>query len=191
MNICMYGASSERLSPFYLNKIEEFGEILAVRGHRLIYGGGGQGLMGAAARGVTAAGGQVIGVAPAFFKADGVLFEQCTEFIYTDTMRQRKQIMEDRSDAFVMVPGGIGTFEEFFEILTLKQLGRHCKPIGIYNLQGYFDPIQQMMEKAIREGFMEAACRKLYCVFSDAKPLFAYLESYDPAQNTQEVYKKV
>ena len=102
-------------------------------------------MMGAVARGMTEVGGEILGVAPGFFNVDGILYEKCTEFIYTETMRQRKQIMEDRADAFVMTAGGIGTFEEFFEILTLKQLGRHNKPIAILNTNGYYDAMEQIL----------------------------------------------
>ena len=90
---------------------------MADRGHNLVYGAGGQGLMGAVARGVHEKNGNIVGVVPSFFNVDGVLFGDCNELIFTETMRERKQIMEDRSDAFIMTPGGIGTFEEFFEIL--------------------------------------------------------------------------
>jgi len=188
MNICLYGASSNEIAPTYLEKTEAFGRLLAKRGHTLVYGGGAAGLMGAAARGVTAQKGSIIGVAPRFFSADGVLYEHCSEFVYTDTMRQRKQIMEDRSEGFVMVPGGIGTFEEFFEVLTLKQLGRHQKPIAVYNINGYFDGLEQLILHAMEEGFMQESCKELYAFFDDGETLLHYLEQYRPTQGT---YKKV
>lgn len=176
MNLCLYGASSDNIDPAYLAAAEELGRKLASRGHGLVFGGGAQGLMGAAARGVHAAGGSLVGVAPGFFNVDGVLYPHCTEFIYTDTMRQRKQIMEERADGFVMVPGGIGTYEEFFEMLTLRQLGRHSKPIAILNLQGYYDLLEQMLEQTVEQGFMQPVCRSLYASFSDADALLDYLE---------------
>lgn len=176
MNLCLYGASSDQIAPAYLQAVEALGEKLARRGHGLVFGGGAQGLMGAAARGVSSRSGYILGVAPSFFNVDGVLYPHCTEFIYTETMRQRKQIMEDRADGFIMVPGGIGTYEEFFEMLTLKQLGRHSKPIAVLNLDGYYDLLQQMLEQTIEQGFMKPACRDLYGVFSDADALLDYLE---------------
>lgn len=176
MNLCIYGASSDLIDPAYIRAVEDLGQTLALRGHGLVFGGGAQGLMGAAARGVTARQGYILGVAPGFFNVDGVLYPHCTEFIYTETMRQRKQIMEDRADGFIMVPGGIGTYEEFFEMLTLKQLGRHSKPIAILNLGGYYDLLQQMLEQTIDQGFMKPACRQLYGVFTDADALLDYLE---------------
>ena len=188
MNICLYGASSDEIAPVYPEKTEAFGRLLAKRGHTLVYGGGGAGLMGAAARGVTAEGGEIIGVAPRFFSADGVLYEHCTEFVYTDTMRQRKQIMEERSEGFVMVPGGIGTFEEFFEVLTLKQLGRHTKPIAVYNINGYFDDLLKLILHAMDEGFLQHSCKELYAFFDDGEELLDYLEQYRP---TDGIYKKV
>ena len=181
MNLCLYGASSDQIAPAYLQAVEALGAKLAARGHGMVFGGGAQGLMGAAARGVSSQHGYILGVAPSFFNVDGVLYPHCTEFIYTETMRQRKQIMEDRADGFIMVPGGIGTYEEFFEMLTLKQLGRHSKPIAILNLNGYYDLLEQLLEQTIRQGFMKPACRSLYGVFSDADALLDYLEQANDA----------
>ena len=177
MKICLYGASSNDIPPIYISATEQLGEVMVMRGHTLIYGGGAGGLMGAAARGTVRKGGKVIGVAPSFFNADGILFKGCTEIIYTDTMRQRKQIMEDSSDAFIMVPGGIGTFDEFFEIITLKQLGRHNKPVAIFNINGYFDEIINMLDKAVSQGFMTEKSKALAPVFYDAEKLIGYLEN--------------
>ena len=162
MNICVYGASGNRLDPAYFTAAETLGRLIAQGGHSLIFGGGAGGLMGACARGAHAAGGTVIGVAPRFFDEPGVLFDHCTRFLYTDTMRQRKQIMEDESDAFIALPGGIGTFEEFFETLTLKQLGRHTKPMAVLNTLGYYEPMGQLLAKAARGGFMSESCFKLF-----------------------------
>lgn len=179
MKICVYGASSNVIDKSYIEDVEKLGEMLVERGHSLVYGAGAQGLMGAVARGVHSMDGEIVGVSPKFFDVDGVLFEHCTELIYTDTMRQRKQIMEDRAEAFVMVPGGIGTFEEFFEILTLKQLGQHKKPIAVYNFKGYYDAMENMMEQAIEQKFMKDKCRNLYKFFDNMEEMFEYLENYD------------
>ena len=97
----------------------------------------------------------------------GILHKTCDEFIFTETMRERKQIMEERSDAFIMVPGGIGTLEEFFEILTLKQLGRHNKPIVVFNINGYYDDLEKMLYKSETEGFMRPVPQKLYESFDN------------------------
>ena len=107
-----------------------------------------------------------------------MLYPHCDEFFYTDTMRERKQILEDKADAFVAVPGGIGTFDELFEILTLKQLGRHSKPIALLNLRGYYDPLLALLDKAIADGFMTEECRSLWAAFDNADTLLDYLEDY-------------
>ncbi len=154
MNICLYGSASDAIDPLYMRATEALGEEMARRGHRLIFGGGKGGLMGAAARGVVRSGGQLTGVAPRFFRPDGVLFEDCTEFIFTDTMRERKQQMEDHADSFIMTPGGIGTFEEFFEIYTLRQLHRTEKPLAVFDVNGYFSPLRELLRHAVRENFV-------------------------------------
>lgn len=177
MQICIYGASSNTIDERYIRAVEALGRAMAQRGHGLVFGGGAQGLMGAAARGMTEGGGQITGVAPRFFDVDGILYQDCTTLIYTDTMRERKAIMEERADAFVMTPGGIGTFEEFFEVLTLRQLGRHNKPIAVLNLNHYYDPMQTMLENAIAQNFMKPACRQLYAMFDNPEALLDYLES--------------
>lgn len=164
MNICVYGASSNKIDEKYIAAGERLGELLAENGHTLVFGGGAGGLMGAVARGADRKGGKIIGVAPSFFNVDGILYERCTEFFYTETMRERKAKMEELSDAFIMTPGGIGTFEEFFEILTLKQLGRHQKPIAVLNTGGYFDNLTAQLKTAVEEDFMTERCLSLFSV---------------------------
>ena len=164
MNICIYGASSRKLAKEYYDAAEALGALMAQQGHTLVFGGGQEGIMGAVARGAHAHGGAIIGVAPRFFDEPGILFAECTEFIYTETMRERKAIMEERSDAFIVLPGGIGTYEEFFEMLTLKQLGRHNKPMVMLNTRGYYDPMSAMLQNTVDEGFMSADCMELYGV---------------------------
>lgn len=158
MNICIYGASSDAIDASYKKAAWELGHKLGESSFGMVFGGGATGLMGAAARGFESGGSEnesvLIGVAPRFFDRPGVLYDGCNEMIWTETMRERKQKMEDLSDAFVVLPGGIGTFEEFFEILTLRQLKRHDKPIILYNINGYYDQIRLLMEQAVREHFM-------------------------------------
>lgn len=180
MNICVYGASSNDINKRYIGETEKLGLIMAQHGHNLVYGGGANGVMGAVARGVTAGAGKVIGVAPTFFNADGILYDKCTELIPTKTMRERKQIMEDKADAFIMAPGGIGTYEEFFEILTLKQLSRHNKAIAVYNVGGFYNKLMDFLEHGIEEGFMTPACHKLFKLFDNAEEMLSYIESYVP-----------
>ena len=179
MRICVFCASSETIDKSYLLTGERFGEMLAEQGHTLVFGAGKYGVMGAVARGLRRKGGKALGVIPAFFNESEVAFTDC-ELIYTETMRERKQIMEDNSSAFVIMPGGIGTFEEFFEILTLKQLRRHTKPIVIYNVNGYYDSMLNMIDTAIAENFMDEKCRNLYYVSDSADKVFEYLSEYKP-----------
>lgn len=162
MKICIYGASGSELDPRYYDAAEELGRLLAREGHSLVFGGGNHGLMGACARGAAASGGEIIGVAPRFFDEPGVLFEHCTRFVFTETIRERKAAMEAESDAFIVLPGGIGTFEEFFETLTLKQLGRHGKPIAVLNTLGYYSDLMRMLETAAEGRFLSRNCLLLF-----------------------------
>ncbi len=178
MKICVYGAASNNIDESYKIEVEELGRRLAERGHSLVYGAGANGLMGAVARGVYEKKGDIIGVVPTFFNVDGVLFPHCTEMIKTKTMRERKQIMEDNADAFIMVPGGIGTYDEFFEILTLKQLKQHQKPVAIFNVNNYYGEMDKMMQKAVSEGFVSKPTMYLYEIIDDIDKIFDYIENY-------------
>ncbi len=179
MKICVFGAASPEIDKEYFEKVQAFGEEMVKRGHSLVFGGGGNGLMGAAAQGVQMQGGYIEGVIPSFFEDEEIeaVFPFCDEVIETKTMRERKQIMEDRSDAFVIVPGGIGTFEEFFEIMTLRQLCRHNKPIVLYNVKGYYNELNAMMKAAVEKGFVRSACDALYKTTDDLDELFEFIEA--------------
>lgn len=179
MKICVYGAASPTIDTYYIQAVEKMGETIAKRGHSLVFGGGGGGLMGAAARGVRSAGGYILGVIPKFFEDEDVeeICDYCNELIKPETMRQRKQLMEENADAFIIVPGGIGTFEEFFEILTLKQLCRHNKPIAIYNVFNYYEEINIVMEQSIKKNFIKDNCKDLYYMTDNLEDMFAYIES--------------
>ncbi len=179
MNICVYGASSNRIRDIFLDSTYMLGAQMAKRGHGLVFGGGNGGVMGSTARGVYDNGGTIIGVAPTFFKVDGVLFPNCTELIYTETMRDRKEILENRADAFIVAPGGIGTFDEFFEMYTLKQLGRHAKAIAIYNVDGYYDHMIEMLKITAREEFMGESSLDLFKVFDDIDEMLSWIENYE------------
>ncbi|MBQ2961019.1 MAG: TIGR00730 family Rossman fold protein [Oscillospiraceae bacterium] len=162
MNICVYCASSDQISPEFFDAARELGALIAKNGHTLIFGGGSGGLMGAVGKGALENGGHVIGIAPKFFDEPGVLMKNEAEFIFTETMSERKAIMEEMADAFIALPGGIGTFEEFFEVLTLKQLGRHSKSISLLNTRDYYDDFNSMLILTAKRGFMSAACLDLY-----------------------------
>lgn len=177
MRICVFGAASDRIDKRYVKTVEELCRALAEAGHSLVFGAGGCGLMGAAARGFKEGGADIIGVIPEFFKDASVepIYKHCDKLIYTETMRERKAIMEDKADAFIIVPGGIGTFEEFFEVLTLKQLGRHNKPIAMYNIDGYYNSMDNMMRHSINEQFVSGNCKKIYAIIDNQEELLEYM----------------
>lgn len=182
MKICVYGASSSTIDKSFIDAGEALGKAIAERGHTVVYGGGAEGMMGAAARGAKEKNGEIVGIAPSFFQVDGSLFDGCTEFVYTENMRQRKELLETRSDAYIVTPGGAGTYDEFFEIFTLRQLNRHTKAIAILNINGYFDPLIALLENAIEKNFMTEANRKLYFVSDSIEQTLDYLESYVPVK---------
>lgn len=178
MRICVYGAASPTIDEEYKRIVEDMGEVLSKRGHSLVFGGGGNGLMGAAAKGFRKGNAHILGVIPTFFRDETVeeICDFCDELIMPETMRERKQIMEDNADAFLVVPGGIGTYEEFFEILTLKQLCRHNKPIAIYNIMGYYDSLHEVMKQAIGKSFIRDNCLDLYKITDNLDAIIEYIE---------------
>ena len=162
MNICVFGASSSNIAPEYFAAAEELGALMAKDGHVLIFGGGSDGLMGACARGVLKNGGKAVGIAPRFFDEPGVLLKDECEFIFTETMAERKSLMEDMAEAFIALPGGIGTYEEFFEVMTLKQLGRHGRSMALLSTLDYYAPFIALLEATAEQGFMSKNCLELY-----------------------------
>lgn len=180
MKITVYGAASDKINEKYKEAGEVLGKKMGERGHSLIFGAGDNGMMGAVARGVYEKNGEIIGIAPTFFNVDGVLFSNCTKLIGTETMRERKKLLEDEADAFIITPGGVGTFDEFFEILTLKQLQQHNKALAIFNIDGYFDDMLKMMQKGADTEFISDMTLELYQVFTDADEMLDYLENYVP-----------
>lgn len=179
MKLCVFGSASAEIDASYIETVEQFGEMMVARGHSLVFGAGGNGLMGAAARGVQRAGGEIYGVIPTFFRDEEIelIFDACTELVYTEDMADRKEEMENRAEAFVIVPGGIGTFEEFFQVLTAKQLGRHTKPIAIYDVNGYYKELIALLEYSIEHKFIRADCKELYFCSGDAEEILNYVEN--------------
>lgn len=154
MNITVYCASSSAVAARYVEAAEEAGQRLAEGGHVLVYGGGNVGLMGVLARSVHAHGGHVVGVIPEALKArEGIAYDVADEMIVTETMRERKKIMYTRADAFLVLPGGFGTLEEFLEVLTLRQLRYHDHPIALVNTAGFYDPLLKVFSHFVRERF--------------------------------------
>ena len=178
MRICIFGASGRELDARYYTEAEATGRLIGENGDSIVFGGGAEGLMGACARGVSAAGGDIVGIAPRFFDEPGILYDKCSRMIFTETMRERKQRMQEESDACIVLPGGIGTLEEFFEILTLKQLGRHGKAIVIFNQNGFYDHLLSMLKETSDKGFMTPATNEIYTVMDNSDEILDYLESY-------------
>lgn len=182
MKICIFGAASAHIDEIFIKEVEALSEKLAARGHSLVFGAGATGLMGAAARGFKRGGGYIHGVIPEFFKEEEVeaIYDGCDEMTYTETMSERKRLMEDFADAFIIAPGGIGTFEEFFEVLTLKQLGRHEKALAIFNIDGYYDDLERFMQTVTERKFITFKCNELYSYFTSADEIIDYIENYVP-----------
>ena len=152
-SLCVFCGSRNGVNPHFQVAATELADQLASRGIRLIYGGGGIGLMGIIAKRVMEQGGEVTGVIPKFLQVAEVRFDGVTETIVTASMHERKQAMFDRSDAFIALPGGLGTLDETVEMMTWRQLQRHEKPIAILNLDNYWDPFLDLIDHAVMEGF--------------------------------------
>ncbi len=155
MNICVYGAASALIDEKYIEEGLKLGRELGSRGHTLIFGGGNSGLMGAVVRGISEENGHSIGISPEFFRPDGVLFEDCSKTYFTADMRSRKAMLDSLSDGFIISPGGTGTYDEFFEIYTLKRLRQTNKPIAILNTNGYFNPLLALLHHTAEQKFMD------------------------------------
>jgi len=178
--VCVFCGSSAEVSHEYLAAARRMGEAIARRGWTLVYGGGGTGMMGALAEGTLRAGGAVIGVLTEQFDVPALRYPALTERRVVPTMHERKTLMTDLSDAFVALPGGFGTFDELFEILTWAQVGLHQRPIGVLNALGYFDPLLALIEHARREGFIYAEHRSLLISEPDPGTLLDRMEAYQP-----------
>lgn len=176
---CVYCSSSAAVASVYFEAASELGTAIGERTGRLVYGGCSIGLMGAVADAVRAAGGEVTGIVPQSF-ADRGLSDMCAhELIVTRDLRERKAEMELRADAFLVLPGGFGTLEELFEILTLKQLQLHGKPVVLLNVNGFFDPLTDLFEHIYRANFANPAYRQFYHMAGNVTGAFEYLDAYE------------
>ncbi len=162
--LCVFCGSSHGSDPAHREAATRLGATMGRAGVDLVYGGGHVGLMGAVAEAALAAGSRVTGIIPEHLTRVEKPFHQSTELIVVDSMHTRKREMFERSDAFCVLPGGMGTMDEFFEILTWKQLRLHNKPVVIVNHRGYWDPLIKLSESIVGNGFASQATRKLYCV---------------------------
>ena len=175
-SVCVYCASSPTKNAEIESEIRTFGRELAQRGIRLIYGGSSRGLMGAIADEVLAAGGQVTGVIPKALEGREAAHRSLTELRVVNSMHEREQLLFDLSDAFVAFPGGFGTMEEIIEMITWKQMGIHGKPIVLANIAGYFQPLLQQFDVAIRHKFARTEDRILFGVAENTKAILTFLE---------------
>ncbi|NBO64226.1 MAG: TIGR00730 family Rossman fold protein [Acidobacteria bacterium] len=180
LQLGVFCGSSIGAKPLYRDVAVELGRAIALRQVWLVYGGGGIGLMGALADAVLAAGGQVIGVIPQALASKELAHPNLTELRIVRTMHERKAVMAELADAFLALPGGLGTFDELFEILTWAQLGIHRKPVGLLNTDHYFDPLVGMVEHAVREGFVSPLHRELIIVASSVDDWFDRLATFVP-----------
>ena len=176
MNICVFGGARDEAGEAYFTLGETLGRAMAERGHTLVFGGGGHGLMGAVARGAAARGGKIVSVVPYFFNAPGLLYEAPTETLRMETMAERKAIMRERSDAFIALPGGVGTMEEILEVITLRTLGRLAKPAAFLDAEDYWRPMLSALGAAADKGFAGSDLLRAFGTFTDARECLDYLE---------------
>ena len=182
-NLCVFCGSSTGTRPEYLDAARRVGSILARRRIGLVYGGGRVGLMGAVADAALAEGGAVVGVIPEPLAGQEIAHHGVTELIVVPGMHARKALMARRSDAFLTLPGGIGTFEEFFEILTWAALGLHAKPMGLLDVGEYFDPLRALLDHAVAEGFLRPEHLEILRIHQDPEALIADLMDGTPARS--------
>ena len=180
--VCVFCGSNAGIRPEYGIAAQGLASVLARRGLGLVYGGGNVGLMGLLADSMLEAGGEVIGVIPQTLVAKEVAHRGVTALRIVDTMHQRKALMNELSDAFIALPGGFGTLDEFFEILTWSQLGIHGKPSGLLNVSGFYDSLLAMLDHAVNERFLRPAHRELVIADIDADSLVQRLLSFSPVQ---------
>lgn len=175
MNICLYGSGSRKIDETYTDEAYRLGCKMAKRGHVLVFGGGDTGMMGFCARGVHDNGGKSIGIAPEWIGYFEPLCKDCTRFIYVDSMDERKREFVNNSDAFIISPGGIGTLDEFFEIITLKKLKRHDKQIIVFNINHFFDTMLRMIDEMGEKGFLYKQ-EEIFKVATTVDEIFEILE---------------
>ncbi len=178
-NICVFCGSNAGANVLYTQAAQALGKLLVAQNLRLIYGGGNVGLMGIIADAVMDAGGEVIGVIPDFLMQKEVGHQAITEQIIVNTMHERKQKMADLADAFIAMPGGIGTLEELFEVFTWGQLALHQKPIGLLNASNYYQHLLQFLDHTVQEGFLSQANRDMIMMHQQAPELLELLRNYD------------
>ncbi|MDX1943364.1 MAG: TIGR00730 family Rossman fold protein [Saprospiraceae bacterium] len=176
----VFCGSSKGRNPIYEKSAYELGKSLAQRGIRLVYGAGNVGLMGVLADAALEHGGEVTGIIPYFLRDREVCHLGLTELVVVQSMAERKLVMAERADTVITLPGGYGTLDELFEMLTLVQLSQAAHPIGIWNVNGFFDPLIMQLEKMHEEQFLKDIHRKMLLVSSDLDDLFTKIENFEP-----------
>ena len=179
-SICVYCGSSDKTHPDFQDAAYEMGTVLAGQGITLVYGAGSTGLMGAVADGALESGGEAIGVLPRIFNTPQLAHPNLTRLEIVDDMHKRKARLEELADGFIALPGGYGTLEELFEILTWAQIGLHKKPVGLLNVRQYFDPLLEFIDNARAEGFIYAEHRSLFTSSEKPLSLLKALENHNP-----------
>lgn len=175
MKICLYGSGSVNTPEKFTDVGYELGLKIALNNHSLIFGGGNDGMMGAVASGVFDNGGEIIGIAPEWIDEFDDDFTNCNEYIKTDSMDERKNLFLEKSDAFIIVPGGIGTLDEFFEIIVLKFLKRHDKEIILFNIDGFYDTLLLMLDEMSNQGFIREGGENIFKIASTIDEVFTFL----------------
>ena len=188
--LTVFCGSSFGTDEIYEKQAYRLGQILADRKIGLVYGGASVGLMGAVANGCLSNRGEVTGVLPGFIKDKGIAHKNLTELILVDTMDERKTKMDELSDGVIALPGGFGTLEEFFEVLTWGQLGLHRKPVGILNINGFYDPLKDLTKKMVEKGFLKEANRKMLLISDDIEKLLDQMENYVPLNVDKWIIKE-
>lgn len=183
-SVCLFCGSSDLSDPAYTEAARAFGRLTAAAGWRLVYGGGGVGLMGASARAAHEAGGRVLGVMPGFLRSRERLFDE-VETLIVPSMHERKTIMYDQSDAFVVAPGGVGTLEEVIEVLSWKRLDLHSKPVIFLSLNGFWEPLLAVMEHSIAEKMTPASFRQAWVVCDTVEAAIAAMQGADEMPHLQ------
>jgi uncharacterized protein (TIGR00730 family) len=177
--VTVYCSSSRKVAREYFDAAEELGRAVAGCGWALVYGGNNLGLMDAVASAARSAGGKVVGITPQLMLDQNIVDRKCDELIVTQTMRQRKQLLEERGDALIALPGGIGTFEEWFEVLVGRTLGYHDKPLVLLNVAGYYDPLLAMLDHGIEQHFIRPAAREAYFVAHRVREAIDFLRAQE------------
>lgn len=184
-SVCVFCGSSPGLDPAYTEAARSLGRTLAKANIRLVFGGGHVGLMGVVSNAAIEAGGEAIGVIPKFLVERELAHTGLTDLRIVGSMHERKAMMSDLSEGFITLPGGTGTLEEFFEILTWAQLGEHEKPCGLLNVAGYYDPLLTVFDQMVSRGFLSGPNRDLVLVESEPERLLQRLESYQPPKTAK------